>query len=680
MILFSIAIVSKISMIQFVQGEKWKERANRITYQFRPVKATRGNIYSDNGSLLATSLPFYKVAIDPTVPSDKIFNGEIDSLAHSLSQFFGEKSPAQYARKIRDARLEGRQYMLISRREINFHQKKGMMNWPLFRHGRYKGGVIFEKVDKRFNPFHDLSRRTVGFINENKRGAGLEYSFNEVLAGEDGEAMYQKIAGGNWKPVFDGSEVKSMDGYNITTTIDVNLQDVSETALRRSLKDHGADYGLVVVMEVETGEIKAISNLSKVGGGYYESYNYAVGGLHEPGSTFKLLTMIALLEETSISLNDSIDTGDGVYQIYNNRVRDHHEGGWGKMTIKESFEKSSNVAMAKLVEKHFGLDPEKYISYIDQLHLSKPLDFQIMGGGDPKIVRPGEPGWSGITLPWMSHGYGLEITPLQTLTLYNAVANGGKMIKPIIVSSTGQAQNTVDNYKTEVLNPRICSPETLTKLKLMLEGVVENGTANNIKGTHYKIAGKTGTAQILENGRYSARYITSFAGYFPAHSPKYSAIVLIKNPKGWRQYGSNVAAPVFKEIADNIYSRDIEMHDIYNDNEVIAEDGIFPLIRAGNRLELERICNEIGIANHREDEVEWVRTATRGNAVLWKSNEPVPGLVPNVKGMTLRDALFLLESSGLKVVHNGIGRVSEQSIIPGRKIVKGATIKLELDI
>ena len=676
--LFVCAIVVKMAVIQTVEGEMWKEKAKNITYQYRPVKATRGNIYSDNGSLLSTSLPFYKVAFDATVPDDVTFTDGLDSLAERLSAFFGDKSKSAYRNLLADAREEKRQYVLLNKKTINYHDKKRMSDWPVFRKGRFGGGVIFERSDKRFLPFEGLGSRTVGFVNENSKGAGLEYSYHQHLAGADGEAMYQKFSGGNWKPMHDGSEIKSVDGLDIQTTININLQDVAEAALRRALVDHEADYGLVAVMEVKSGAIKAISNLTKRGDNYYETYNHTVGGLIEPGSTIKLATMLALLEEKNISIDDKIDTDDGSYTIYGNKVRDDHEGGWGQLTIKESFEKSSNVAMVKLVEKHFSLSPDKFLGYLDKLHLTSQLGFQIIGEGAPKVLRPGEKGWSGITLPWMAHGYGLEITPLHILTLYNAIANNGRMIKPVIVSGVLKDNKVAKEFDAVVLNEKICSDETLKDLKVMLEGVVKNGTASNIKGAHYKIAGKTGTTQILKDGKYTSRYITSFAGYFPANDPAYTAFVLIKNPKGWRQYGSNVAAPVFKEIADNIYARDIKMHTAINIKDIQWTEGVFPVIRAGKREELKMICNELGVSNHTIDNDEWVKTKIVGNAVQWIKVELAPKVMPDVTGMTFRDAIYVLENRGLRVEHEGFGRVEEQSILPGLIITKGGLVKLKL--
>lgn len=672
------AVIGKIVHIQFVEGEKWAAMGERISFDYKQVKATRGNIYSDNGSLLATSLPFYRVAFDATIPSDRLFNNGLDSLAYRLSRFFGDKSKSEYKRMLRDARAARRQYIVLNKKRIDYQDKKAMSTWPIFREGRLGGGVIFEKVDVRYNPFNKLSRRTIGFVNENDKGAGLEYSFNEELSGRDGYAYYQKISGGVWKPVLDANNVRAINGLDLVTTLDVNLQDVAETALYNAMERHNADDGLVVVMEVSTGHIKAISNLSSNGrGGFYERFNYAAGGLFEPGSTFKLVTMIALLEDTNIELSDSIDTGNGEASFYNHRVRDHEEGGLGKVTIQGAFEHSSNVAMAKLADKHFGLHPQRFIDHIDRLHLSKPLGIQIDGEPMPKIKRPGQKGWSGISLPWMAYGYGLEITPLHTLALYNAVANDGKMIKPILVKSIRQADDTRKTFDTEVLNGKICSDRTLDKLRLLLEGVVENGTAKNISDSHYRIAGKTGTAQILEKGRYTRKYITSFVGYFPAHDPRYSAIVLIRNPRGWQQYGSSVAAPVFKEIADNIYARDISLHQPM-DGPKFTHTGVFPVIRAGRQQDLVMLCNALGVSNHPAAESEWVRTVRNGNAVDLRQQEVRKGIVPDVSGMTLRDALYVLEQVGLSVSFEGKGRVERQSLPPGRKIRSGDRVYLTL--
>ncbi len=675
---FAVAIGVKIAHIQVIEGDKWAKLNNAVMFDYKTVKATRGNIYSDNGSLLATDLPFYKVAIDPTLAKKEVFDKGIDSLSRFLAKYYKDKSPDDYKQMMKDARSLDRHYIIINRKQINYQTKKMMSAWPIFREGRYKGGVIFEKIDVRYRPFSNLSRRTVGFVNEEGKGVGLEYSFNDALAGQNGEALFQKISGGTWKPVFDGNNVKAQDGLDIQTTLDINLQDVAETSLYRAMEEHNADEGTVAVMEVATGHIKAMSNLSKDGSGAYtEKFNHAVGGLVEPGSTFKLVTMMALLEDTNIELTDSIKTGKGEYTFYRKKVRDHEEGGYGTISIKKAFEVSSNIAMAKLVDKHFGTKPEKFLDHVDKLKLSKPLGLQLTGEAYPKITRPKDKDWSGITLPWMAYGYGFEITPLHTLTLYNAVANNGKMIKPIFVTSIKQADQATKEFETEILNDKICSSKTLGQLKILLEGVVENGTAKNLKSADYRIAGKTGTAQILEDGHYTKKVITSFVGYFPAHAPKYTILVLIKNPKGWQQYGNTVAGPVFKDIADNIYSRDINLH-VAMEKRTVPEVGVFPTIKAGKQDEITMLTNSLGISSHSSTEEDWIKATKNGNALMLKKNLIRKDQVPDVKGMTFKDAIYLLEKAGLRVSYDGIGRVAEQSITAGSKFTKGSKIYLRL--
>lgn len=677
-------IVFRILQIQFQEGEKWKKISEKSAVEYKVIKATRGNIYSDNGSLLATSLPFYKVAFDPTVADNALFLEHIDSLSLMLSNYFRGGTPLEYKKRILKSRNQGRQYLPLSRRLINYQDKKMMCDWPLFRDGRLKGGVIFEKVDRRFKPFDYLGERTIGYINENNKGAGLEYSFNKLLAGQNGEALFRKMSGGSWKPVFDGNEIKVQHGLDIKTSIDINIQDVAEASLMYHLEQHQADKGCVVLMEVQSGEIKAMANLQRLKNGRYaETYNYAVGnqGLTEPGSTIKLASLMALFEEGVISINDSVETGDGIYHFFDNAkpMTDAKEGGYGKLSVKDAFEKSSNIGISRLVQDHFVSDPQRFVDYLHQFGLSKPLGFQIIGEGVPRIKSPDDPSWSGVSLPWMSIGYELELSPIHTLAFYNAVANNGKLIQPIIVKQALRADRVYENYSSKVLNEKICSDETLRKLRKLLEGVVESGTAKNIKNSDYKIAGKTGTAQKLKDGKYTKQYYTSFAGYFPADDPKYSCIVVIDNPKGFRRYANDVAAPVFKEIADKIYSLDIQMHDGLEDENNL-KPGYFPVIQAGFQSDLQYLCNKLGISNHGASNEEWVQASPVQNSIKWKEREIVEGLVPNVYGMTLKDAIYLLENKGMNVRFEGKGRVKSQSIKPGKRLIKGSTIKLDLEI
>ncbi len=674
----AMAALGKIVYVQQVEGGKWTKLAEEIGLRYRPVPATRGNIYSDNGSLLATSVPHYKLAMDPSVSDAELYRAGIDSLSLLLSKFFKDKSQLQYKQLINDARLAGRQYVILNNNLVKYPDKKVMATWPLFREGRNKGGVIFEKIDRRFRPFSYLGYRTIGFLNENNQGAGLEYSFNNHLAGKDGSALFQRISGGKWKPVYDGTEVKPIDGYDISTTINVNIQDVSEAALLSALIEHDAEYGSVVVMEVKTGKIKAISNLSKGGGKgrYREVFNYAVQGLNDPGSTFKLFSMMALLDETSLKLSDTVDTGDGQYKFFSSIMRDHKPGGYGKISMKEAFEISSNIAISRKIQENFGHNPKRFIDYLENLGLNKPLGFQIMGEGLPRIKQPQDKSWSGITLPWMSIGYEVELTPLQVLAYYNAIANDGTLIRPLLVDKVKYADKVVEHYEADVLKKKICSANTLKAIRELLEGVVENGTAQNIKNANYKIAGKTGTAQRIKDGRYSRSYYTSFVGYFPADKPKYSCIVVIDDPKGFRQYGSNVAGPVFKEIADKIYSIDLQLHAPWY---VLApQDSTLPVIRAGNRDDLDLICRELKLKVEDRSTDEWVVSQAKDNNILWSTNEIIPGVVPDVAGMTLRDAMYILENQGLRVNFKGAGRVAVQSQRPGTRALKGSTIYLTL--
>ncbi|GAB3645558.1 penicillin-binding protein [Echinicola sediminis] len=685
-VLFAGAILYKIAHVQFVDGEKWRQKAEDINLQYRKVSATRGNIYSQNGSLLATSLPFYRVAMDPGIADEDVYRAGIDSLARNLSAFYKDKSASAYKRIINDARIEGRRYLVINRKQIGYQEKQRMSDWPIFRKGRMGGGVLFEKVEKRYNPFKNLAGRTIGFLNEDRYGAGLEYSFNGYLEGKNGEALFQKIAGGTWKPVHDAEDIRPEDGHDVVTTIDINIQDVAESALLRQLMNKDAEYGCVVVMEVKTGHIKAIANLEKRdnGYGYGEYYNYAVGeqGLTEPGSTFKLLSMLALLEEGKVNLKDTIDTGNGTYKFYNQTMRDAKFGGYGKLTIREAFEKSSNVAISKLVDEHFGVDPAKFLAYVEQVGLDKPIGFQLKGEGMPYFKDPRDKkNWYGTTLPWMSIGYELKLSPLHTLTLYNAVANGGKVVKPMIVDRIQKGNYVEEEYETEVLRKSIASDETIKQLRSLLEGVVENGTARNISDSDYKIAGKTGTAQKLVNGRYTRRYYTSFAGYFPADKPKYSMIIVIDSPKGFNAYGGDVSAPVFKEIADKIYAQDLNLNDKEQERKAggakLSQE-VFPYIQAGKADELQMICNRFGLSNHYDGAERWVKSSVVHRSIAWKANKVDAPLVPDVSGMTLKDALYVLENKGLRVSYSGNGRVRRQSIRAGSNVPKGGSISIEL--
>ncbi len=678
------AIPYKVAVVQLVEGEKWKAKAEQVNFQYREVPATRGNIYAADGSLLATSLPFYQVAIDPTVVDDEKFKEGIDSLATLLAAFYKDKSATAYKRMIQDARSNQKRYLMVNRRQINYQDMQTLRSWPIFKEGRIEGGVIFEKIERRYQPFSSLASRTLGTLNQDGVGSGIEYSFNKQLKGQNGKALFQRLSGGVWKPLFDVDDVKPLDGYDIQTTLDVTIQDVAETALRNRLKETDAAFGSVIVMEVATGHVKAISNLQRnaTGTGYVESYNYAVGdmGSVEPGSTFKLLSMLALLEENKISPNDMIETGNGVYRFYGQPMYDAKNGGYGTITIRQAFEKSSNVAISKLVDRHFGSSPSKFLAYVDKVGLAQPLNLQLIGEGKPFFKKPGTSTWYGTSLPWISIGYESKLNPIHTLTLYNAVANGGKMVKPLFVKSVSNGAQILETFEPVVIRDAIASPKTITQLQELLLGVVENGTARNIKNPNYKIAGKTGTAQKIIDGSYKEIYYTSFAGYFPADRPKYSMVVVIDSPKGVAVFGGDVSAPVFKEIADKIFAKDLDLN-VVNQTKIlpsVAPGSKFPYVASGKGEELQGIFEYLKLPLKSPTQEDWVVASSLAGQVHLQQTETENAVVPNVSGMSLRDALYLLENKGLKVNFNGKGKVISQSISPGTLLTPNATIDLVL--
>ena len=679
--LFSAAIVWKVSRIQFHEGDRWRalEQERRVVYQ--PVFATRGTILSDNGSIMATSLPFYRVAWDPSVVDRQLFNRNVDSLALLLSQFFGDRSAKEYRRKLTNAKnsKEVVRYLRLNSRQINYQDKKKLAQWPIFRAGKNKGGVIFEKVDKRFRPFGGLAQRTVGFLNEDKNGAGLEFTYNQQLAGKDGEALFERLPGGN-KPIYDGTEIKPLPGYDIKTTIDINLQDVAENALYKSLVDNDAQYGCVILMEVQSGEIKAVANLGKAADGVYrEDYNYAIAdqGRTEPGSTFKLASMMALFEDNpDLELTDSVDTGNGRMYIGGAVKTDSHA--FGKISVQQVVEKSSNIGTAKLIHDHFHQKPDKYTDYLKRFGLDKPLGFQMHGEARPYVKDPTDRSWSRTSLTTMSIGYELKLAPLQTLAFYNAIANDGVKVQPIIVKEIRQADKVIEAFEPKVLNQKICSEETLRKMRAMLEGVVVDGTAKAIKSPDFSMAGKTGTAWKFKNGQYTKTYSTSFCGYFPADKPKYSCIVVVDSPKRGRIYGGDVAAPVFREVADKAMARDIASQRPLL-ARVPSNKTRVPVVKAGLQDELQLVCTKLGV--QQQSEVageEWVRADTNTYSLAWKVQPVRRGQVPDVSGMTLRDALFLLENRGLRVRALGSGRVHRQSVAAGTPLRRGTLVTLEL--
>jgi len=649
----ALAVFVRIIILQFVQSDKWAAMADKVVFRRQVDQAARGDILSDDGRILASSIPYYTVYMDTRSSgmADTTWANGISGLCRGLSKYVGGNSPDGWRSALTNARKRGDRYYLI-KRHVSYETLSHLKKLPIFRHGKFRGGLLYQPENRRIMPNGLLARRTIGYITDDTITSivGIEGSFNSYLAGKDGLKVQQRLTGGAWIDVDNLESVHARPGYDVVTTIDLDLQDAAENALYKQLSRHKAHHGCAVVMEVKTGDIKAIANL-EIGsdGQYHETYNYAVGESTEPGSTFKLMSMIVALEDGVIDLDDTINTGDGTVRYYDKIIRDHEDKGLGKITAREVFEHSSNVGTAKIIAEGYKDNPRRYVDRLYSMQVDKPLGLQIQGEGKPVIRYPGDKLWSGISLPMMSHGYEVLMTPLQILTFYNAVANDGKMVKPRFVQEVRDGNRTVKSFDSEVITNAICSRSTVNKAQSLLEGVVEKGTAMNLKNNNYKIAGKTGTAQIA-NAKHGYRsgarisYQASFVGYFPADDPLYSCIVVVNAPSNWVYYGNVVSGPVFKEIADKVYATSF-----YRDLEALNPE--------------------------KEDKV---RLREAADLVRDYELTYTEGLMPKVVGMGLRDAMFMLENSGLRVHYTGRGRVARQSPQPGARISRGATVSIEL--
>ncbi len=686
-LLFAFAIIGRILFIQVIQKDIWETKAQELSRKDIIVQPNRGDITSADGKLLVSSVPHYEVHMDlkSNALTNDIFEQNIDSLAWCLSNLFRDKSKKEYKRRLINARKLGKRYYLI-KRNISYTELKKLKKFPIYRRGKYKGGIIIEQHNKRIKPFGSMASRTLGYLIDNNKGerigrVGLEGAYNKELKGKEGLILKQKLSGGVWMEIDGGVQVEPEDGKDLVSTIDVRLQDVAQNALLSQLQKQEAHHGTAVLMEVATGEIKAIVNLSRgTDGKYREKFNYAVGAATEPGSTFKLASLMVALEDGVVDITDSIDTYNGVIEYYGVKMKDSHTG-LGKITVKRALEESSNVAVSQIINENYKKNPEKFIQRLYGLGLNQKLNLKIRGEGKPEIKYPGSKSWSGLSLPWMSIGYETKLTPLQILTFYNAVANNGVMIKPHFVTKIKYHGKTIKEIKGEIINPSICSESTLKKVQEMLKGVVEEGTARSLKNNNYTIAGKTGTAQVAnlnkgyKNNKGNKTYQASFVGYFPADKPKYSCIVVVNSPQK-SIYGSQVAGPVFKEIADKVYATSLDMID--NNNKDYVET--VPYSRNSNKIDLENVFSSLNIPYRENCKDDWVATVNAGDLVALNEIDYInnENLVPNLKGMGLKDVIYLLENRGLKVSVDGYGTVAWQSIPAGRKFNEGEKIRIVL--
>ena len=682
-VLLAFAVLFKLFHVQFAEGEKWRAMADSLSTRFANVEAARGNIYSIDGSLLATSVPEYEVRMDMLaggIEKDDVFYEKVDSLAAKLSVFFGDKSTKQYSRMLREAREDKARYMLL-KRDVTHQDLKAIRKFPIFNLGRYKGGLISVQQNKRILPFQSLAKRTIGYKNKNVQPVGLEGAYSAYIDGESGKRMMQRIAGGVWMPVNQDIEIAPKEGADIISTIDINMQDVAQRALKKQLITSDADHGCVILMEVATGEIRAVANFSKVRTGEYEEqFNYAIAASQDPGSTFKLASYLSLLEDNKVDTNSMVATGDGTYRIPGHTIRDSH-GGIGTVTVKKAFEESSNVAIAKMINAAYQNDQGKFSEHLYKWGLNKKLMLQIPGEGQPVIKNPENRSWNKKqTLPQMAYGYEMQITPLQMLAFYNAVANDGRYIAPIFVREIRRLGNTVEQFKARVINEKIVSDITIKKAQALLEGVVTEGTGKGVASPLYRIAGKTGTAQVADANkgyRVDKKYQASFCGYFPADNPKYSLIVVVNNPRKGTYYAASVAGPVFREIADRVYASDVNMYDALKDQK-FAGNLKMPESKTGEKKATQNVYKSFGIKALFASNSDYVMVDTN-NGIANKDVKLIEGSVPDVSGMGLKDALYVLGNSGLKTLVRGSGRVVRQSLIAGTRVAKGEPIILELE-
>lgn len=647
--LMAIAIVVKLTNIQWVEGDYYRKLAKQRTVRNFVIPANKGNIYSADGSLLATSIPNYEIRFDAKAPKKETFEKYVKALADSLATVL-DRPGGYYEKELRKARENKNRYYLIAR-NLSYTEYVKIKGFPLFNLGAFKGGIIVEQETVRKHPIGKIAERTIGYDRVDPAtgvevGKGIEWAFKSYLNGKDGKILKQKIAKGQWKPIRDLNEVDPVDGYDVISTIDVFIQDIAHHALLKQLEDYEADHGCVVVMETETGYVKAISNLGRAeDGSYYETTNYAIAESHEPGSTFKLVDLMAILEDKVADTSTVYDSHGGVIKYYGRSVRDSHVGGYGKVSLARGFELSSNTVMVQAVYENYKNNPAKFVDHIKNFGLNKTLGLHFQGEGRAIIPHPKDKHWSGVSLPWMAFGYGVSVTPMQTLTLYNAVANNGVMVKPQFVSEIKEWNKTIKKFDTEVINPKVCSPETLKKVRAVLQNVVKKGTGSKLYSKDFSMAGKTGTAMVNygKAGREGMYYASSFAGYFPADHPKYSCIVVVHKPNTSRNnyYGADVAGPVFKRIAQKIFT------DAPSTNKIKKLDSRVP------------------------------KQDSSYDKYIAEANKKI-NQIPNLKGMPGMDAIALLENLGLKVKVNGMGKVKNQSIQAGTNISKNTTIVLEL--
>lgn len=688
------AIIVQVFRINTVERSYWVEKGEKYSIKKRTVAAQRGGIYADDGSLLATSIPYFDIRIDfgSEAMKDSYFNENLDSLVYYLRKdIWPQMSSAQIRSKLVQARESGSRSFLVAR-NADYLLVEKVKKYPLLSLGNYKGGLVLEQKSSRLKPYGSLASRSIGRVAGDLEPNGLEMYYDELLAGQSGERYVQKIGRDVELPISDRPWQEAVDGLDLKTSVNINLQDISEYSLKKVLQAHEADWGTAIVMEVNTGKIKAMANLGRTASGsYYEKLNYAVGTLYELGSTFKLATMLALFEDQNLALDDKVYLGKGYMKVGTGTVRDTEKPLTDTVTVEEAFTASSNVGMARLAIKYFreGDGPDRFFKYMNQFRIKSRTGIDIPGEPEPDVYSkeerkniPSKKGtWSRVmSIPYMAHGYELRMTPLQILSFYNAVANNGYYVEPHFgdqVLNSGQLVRPLYPNQKAV---RIAGKNSVKKAQHLLEEVVKKGTGRNLISQDYSVAGKTGTTRInyADKNAERRKYIASFVGYFPADQPKYSCIVVVNDPKKNAYYGSKIAAPVFKEIVDYCYATDPNLMKVLTDKPMLTTaQWHLPAFKVGYSEDFDKVFGYLGLKTRKSTESEWaviVQDSTDFSLAPRILREEV---IPNVVGMGLKDAVFILENMGVRVKIQGTGTVREQSVEPGIP-VNGQRILLKL--
>jgi cell division protein FtsI (penicillin-binding protein 3) len=689
MVMICLAVLGRVFFIQHVQGKYWRAMSDSLHQKYVDLSAERGTIYSEDGNMLSTSVPYFNIYIDFDADglrekNGKRFRENLDSLSLSLANLFRDQSAAVYRKQLLQGYKSDDRYYLLQR-NLSFDQYKQLRNFPLVRQGRNKSGFIIDASSKRLNPFGLLANRTIGLSRDNAQNVGLERTYDSLLRGENGRRLVRYLNAGTYIPV-EGYEIDPENGKDILTTIDVNTQDIAENALLSMMVENECEHGTCIVMETATGKIRAMANLGRQPDGtYWEDLNYAIRA-SEPGSTFKLATLLSLLEDHEVKLSDHLNIEGGNWKIGTRTVHDAEKQEASDVTVEEAFEHSSNVGMAKLVVAHYAQHPQQFVDDLKKLRLNQITGIDLAGETSPIIKSPKSKTWSASTLPWMAFGYEVLISPLQTLTLYNAVANNGKMMKPYLVNAVQYAGGIDRQNQPVVLMDKICSDETLAELRTCLQGVCIKGTAKSaFKNTFYAVAGKTGTALVANGNRGYADHIyqSSFAGYFPANHPRYTCIVVIKNKPFAKKYlGAAVAGPVFREVADKLMSMEAivpDSNNIYSYTSLLKKESA-AYYYAGSTDEIRQVLQTLQMPYTDSGyEKKWAGIYRQNNQPVVRAKNEEPKHVPDVKGMGLKDALYLCESRNITVATHGTGKVKQQSVPAGTLVSKNQKLILDLN-